>query len=82
MSSQVTYFQENRYRARYHLGDRVSGFYNGHPFVGTVAIDTELDQEVGPKVVVFLDLPLLYNDKTLNMITVLHDDIKPLKEFV
>jgi hypothetical protein len=73
------YFQRTGYQAQYHLGDRVSGVYQGVPFVGTVGNDRVVSLERGPEVVVHLDLPLTLNNVTHNCVLVKHQDIKPLK---
>ena len=51
------YFRENRYRATFEMGDRVSGVHEGIPFIGTVGNDTQISEEEGPRVTVHLDLP-------------------------
>jgi hypothetical protein len=61
------------------LGDRVSGVYQGVPFVGTVGNDRVVSLERGPEVIVQLDLPLILNNVTHNCVLVKHQDIKPLK---
>ena len=73
------YFKKNRYSSKYFLGDRVTGVWNKIPFCGTVAIDTEISEEEGPKVIIFLDLPLKYKLVYYTIITVKHRDVKRLK---
>jgi hypothetical protein len=75
------YFRKTGYQAQYHLGDRVSGRYQGVLFVGTVGNDRLVSPERGPEVIVHLDLPLKLNNVTLNSVLVKHQDIKPLKRF-
>lgn len=66
------YFAKNRYKAKYSIGDRVRGTYNGVPFAGSVGNDTLVSEEEGPRVSVHLDLPI--EGKTV--IIVKHKDIK------
>ena len=57
MSTLAEYFAENRPKARYHIGDRVEGFFKKIPWVGTVGSDTMRSETEGPMVSVHLDLP-------------------------
>lgn len=52
------YFRENRYKPTWEIGDRVFGYYNSIPFIGTVGNDTEISLEEGPRVSIHLDLPI------------------------
>lgn len=52
------YFRENRYKPTFEIGDRVFGYYNSIPFIGTVGNDTEISLEEGPRVSIHLDLPI------------------------
>ena len=40
MASLAEYFEKNRYKPKYFLGDRVFGYWNKIPFIGTVGNDT------------------------------------------
>ena len=75
------YFRKTGYQAQYHLGDRVSGRYQGVLFVGTVGNDRLVSSERGPEVIVHLDLPLKLNHVIHNIVLVKHQDIKQLKRF-
>ena len=66
------------YKARYNIGDRVSGRWNKIPFVGSVGND-RLVSDAGPEVTVHLDLPILQNGKTHRILVVKHRDIRLLK---
>lgn len=66
------------YQPKYQIGDRVSGRWNRIPFVGSVGNDRVVS-EAGPEVTVHLDLPILQNGKTHNILVVKHRDIRPLK---
>jgi hypothetical protein len=77
MPSLAEYFKENRYKAKWDIGDRVFGHYSGIPFIGSVGNDTEISEEEGPRVTIHLDLPI--DKKTV--IVVKPSDITRLKEF-
>lgn len=68
-----------RYKPKYFLGDRVRGTYEGVPFVGTVGIDIQLNEEDGPYVMVMVDLPISVSGKISEIIRVKHEDIDYLK---
>lgn len=73
------YFRLNRYTAKYTIGDRVFGRYNGIPFVGTVGNDTQVNEDEGPYVTVHLDLPVKIDGEVRTVLKVKHRDIKPYK---
>jgi hypothetical protein len=73
------YFAQNRYKAKYSIGDRVSGHYHKIPFVGTVGNDTLVNEIEGPRVSIHLDLPLMYEGKVHTIIFVKPKDIKYFK---
>ena len=73
------YFFNNRYKAKYQIGDRVIGKWRGIPFVGTVGNDTLINENEGPRITVHLDLPIKVDDEVLNMLIVKHQDIKYYK---
>lgn len=75
------YFKRTGYQAQYHLGDRVTGVYQGRRFMGTVGNDRLVSLATGPEVLVHLDLPLRIDDQTHVLLTVQHRDIRPLKQF-
>ena len=75
------YWQNREYKPKYHLGDRVFGHWNKIPFVGGVGIDRILTPDAIPEVVVILDLPVKYNNRFYNTVSVKHKDIKKLKSF-
>lgn len=78
MSSLAKYFAENRPKPKFHIGDRVVGRWNKIPFIGTVVNDNMVSEEEGPKVSVFLDLPLQYKDEIKTILFVKQKDIKLL----
>lgn len=75
------YFALHRPVARYHIGDRVEGQYQGVPYVGTVGSDILRNYDEGPMVTVHLDLPLRTKTEThLHFIRVGYKDIKGLRK--
>ncbi len=76
MVSLAEYFKQNRYQAKYDIGDRVFGKWNKIPFVGTVGNDTLINETEGPRITVHVDLPIKYKDKIYTVIIVKHKDIK------
>lgn len=81
MASLAEYFTNNRYKGVYDIGDRIFGRWNNIPFIGTVGTDSVVNEYEGPRITVTLDLPLLYDGKVYNVITVKHENVKPLVEF-
>jgi hypothetical protein len=79
--NQAEYFQNNRYIAKYNIGDRVFGKYNGIPFIGSVGNDTQLNEITGPQISIQLDLPIMIDKQIKNVIIVKHKDVKLLKDF-
>lgn len=72
------YFAKNRYQCKYHLGDRVRGTWNNIPFTGSVAIDTVVEDGAHPIVIIFSDLPILFDGVQYTLIKSKHDDITKL----
>jgi hypothetical protein len=70
MPSLSEYFEKNRYKPKWFIGDRVEGKWNGIPFVGSVGNDSVVNEHEGPKVSVHVDLPILRNDKIYTIIFV------------
>lgn len=75
MPSLTDYFDKVSYKPTYKIGDRVRGYFDGIPFAGSVAIDTLVEQDVGPYVIVFLDLPIKTETGFLTMIKVSHNNL-------
>ncbi len=82
MPNYAEYFGKISYKPKYQIGDRVFGYYQKIPFIGTVGNDTLISPEEGPRISVHLDLPICI-DKTLkSVIIVKHKDVKQyLKEY-
>lgn len=79
MSNLAEYFEKNRYKAKYSIGDRVQGKWHGIPFRGTVGNDTVINEIEGPRISVHSDLPIKYDGKYHNVIIVKHKDVKEFK---
>ena len=79
MSNLAAYFEANRYKPKWFIGDRVFGYYNGIPFIGTVGNDTLTSELEGPKVNVHLDLPMRVDKEYKSFIIVKPKDLKRLK---
>ena len=79
MSNLAEYFANNRYKAKWSIGDRVQGTWNKIPFVGTVGNDTLISEIEGPRVSVHLELPIKYNKQVYNIIIVKPKDLKVFK---
>lgn len=73
------YFAKNRYVAKYHIGDRLAGEWQGIPFVGTVGNDTVISEIEGPRISVHVDLPIKYQDEWYTVVFVKHAEVRPLK---
>ena len=70
------YFSQNRYQSRYHLGDRVQGYYKKILFVGSVGTDSVRSETEEPHVTVTLDLPLKIGEKIYNILRVPTKSVK------
>lgn len=81
MASLAEYFAQNRYKAKYQIGDRIRGRWNGIPFVGSVGNDTLINEVEGPRISVHLDLPIKYEDKLHNVIFIKHKDVSKNGKF-
>jgi hypothetical protein len=82
MVSLADYFAANRYKAKYSLGDRVFGYWNKIPFIGSVGNDTEVSEAFGPQLSIHLDLPIKYKSVVYNVIIAKHTDIKKLSKLI
>jgi len=80
MAIQTDYFEKIGYKPKYWIGDRVFGYWNKIPFIGSVGNDRKIN-DFGPDITIHLDLPIKYNDEIKHIILVKHKDIAKLKEF-
>lgn len=81
MANYAEYFDRIGYKPKYYIGDRVTGTWNKIPFIGTVGNDTVVSLDEGPRVSVFLDLPIVFEGETKNVIICKHKQIRPLPEW-
>lgn len=79
MGTQTDYFNNIAYKHTYDIGDRVSGKWNGIPFVGSVGNDRLVNEDDGPEITIHLDLPIKHEDKIYNVIIVKHADVRRRK---
>ena len=78
MGNLSDYFERNAYKPKWFIGDRVSGKYQGIPFIGTVGNDTVISLIEGPRVTIHLDLPMKVDKEYKSFIIVKPKDIKRL----
>jgi hypothetical protein len=78
MGNLSDYFERNAYKPKYYIGDRVFGFYNKIPFIGTVGNDKLVSPLTGPEITVHLDLPILTENGVRSIIVVKHKQIKQI----
>lgn len=76
MGALTEYFDRIGYKPTWFIGDRVQGKWNRIPFRGTVGNDTVISEIEGPRVSVFLDLPIKHKDKIHNIVFVKPEDLK------
>lgn len=81
MSSLVDYFAQNRYKSKWSIGDRVFGYWNNIPFIGSVGTDSVVNEEIGPRVTISVDLPIIFKEKIHTVISVAPSEIRPLINF-
>lgn len=79
MPSYKDYFDKVCYKPTWFIGDRVYGKYQKVPFSGTVGNDSLVDPDQGPRVSVFLDLPINVDKEYKNIIIVKPKELKRLK---
>lgn len=63
------------------MGDRVFGHWNKIPFIGSVGNDNMVSEQIGPRVSVFLDLPIMYKGTLHNIVWVKQNQIRKLKNY-
>lgn len=79
MPSLAEYFERTAYKSVWSIGDRITGKWNGIPFVGTVGNDTQLNLVDGPYISVHLDLPIKFEETVYNHIRAKHKDVRAYK---
>ena len=80
MSSLAEYFEANRPKPKYQVGDRVEGTYMKIPYVGTVYTDNMRNELEGVMVSIHLDLPMKIGKLWHEYIRVTYKDIKGLRK--
>jgi hypothetical protein len=80
MSTLAEYFELNRPKPRYSVGDRVEGTYKGIPWVGTAYTDNMRNPDEGPMVSIHLDLPMKVDNTWRTIIRVKYKDIRGLRQ--
>lgn len=81
MASLKDYFEKNRHKSKYKIGDRVSGLFKKVRFMGTVGNESVVSEKEGALVSVILDLPFKVDDKVYSVVRVKPKELKYLKEF-
>lgn len=81
MGTLSDYFEKRTPKPVWYIGDRVFGYWNKIPFIGTVGNDSIVSELEGPRVSVFLDLPIMYEGQLRSIVIVGQQDLKPLKVF-
>lgn len=79
MPNYAEYFSKIAYKPTWFIGDRVFGYYKKIPFIGTVGNDTLVSEIEGPRVSIFLDLPIKVDNTYRSIIIVKPKDLKRLK---
>ena len=79
MGNIAEYFEKNRYKPTWFIGDRVFGYYKKIPFIGTVGNDTVVSELEGPRVSVHLDLPIKVDKEYKTFIITKPKELKRLK---
>lgn len=82
MPSLHDYFVLNRYKAKYYFGERIFGYWNKIPFVGTVGNDTVISDLVGPQLSIHLDLPIKYKNITYIILVAPHTEFKKITKLI
>lgn len=78
MENYSKYFANNRPKPKWFIGDRVFGYYNKIPFVGTVLNDHWVSEDEQPRVYVQLDLPLKCEKNYTTIVLMKQKDLKKL----
>jgi len=82
MRNQAEYFKENRHVAKYEFGERIFGYWNSIPFVGTVGNDTVINETIGPQYSIHLDLPICFENVTYNVIVDKQSNFKKITKLI
>ena len=80
--NQAEYFEQNRHVAKYEFGQRIFGYWNSIPFVGTVGNDTVISETVGPQYSIHLDLPIRFKNTTYSVIVDKQSNFKKITKLI
>ena len=80
--NQAEYFEKNRHVAKYEFGQRIFGYWNNIPFIGTVGNDTVINEIVGPQYSIHLDLPIKYQKVIYNVIVDKQSNFKKITKLI
>ena len=76
------YFEKNRHVAKYEFGQRIFGYWNNIPFIGTVGNDTVINESFGPQYSIHLDLPIKYQKVIYNVIVDKQSNFKKITKLI
>ena len=82
MRNQAEYFKENRHQSTYEFGQRIFGYWNKIPFVGTIGNDTVINESIGPQFSIHLDLPICFENTTYNVIVDKQSNFKKITKLI
>ncbi len=82
MVNLADYFAKNRHVAKYEFGQRVFGYWNNIPFIGSVGNDTVVNDLVGPQYSIHLDLPIKYKNVVYRVIIDKQSNFKKITKLV
>ena len=80
--NQAEYFEKNRHVAKYEFGQRIFGYWNNIPFIGTVGNDTVINESFGPQYSIHLDLPIKYQKVIYNVIVDKQSNFKKITKLI
>ena len=78
MSTLTDQFAKTAYHPKYFIGDRVFGYWQKIPFIGTVGNDRNNVGSELPEITIHLDLPMRLTSGLTSFIIVKHKNIKQL----
>ena len=82
MVNLADYFAKNRHVAKYEFGQRIFGYWNKIPFVGTIYNDTVVNEIIGPQFSIHLDLPICFENTTYNVIVDKQSNFKKITKLI
>ena len=82
MVNLADYFAKNRHVAKYEFCQRICGYWNKIPFVGTIYNDTVINETIGPQFSIHLDLPIKYQKVIYNVIVDKQSNFKKITKLI